>query len=64
MFYITKISKLIILLKLKDSSHKYSSETISVIFELKKVGQLHCEIANNLEIFKSSVTIILHQKAR
>ena len=50
--------------KPKGSRREYSSETISVILELKKSGQSHREIAHHLEIPKSSVTTILHREAR
>ena len=50
--------------KPKGSRREYSSETISVILELKKSGQSHCEIAHHLEIPKSSVTTILHRETR
>ena len=63
-FYITRTSKLIMPSKPKGSRREYSSETISVILELKKSGQSHCEIAHHLEIPKSSVTTILHWEAR
>ena len=63
-FYITKTSKLIMRSKLKGFRREYLSETISIILELKKSGQLYCEIAHHLEISKSSVTTILHWKAR
>ena len=43
---------------------EYSSETISVILELKMSGQLHCEIAYHLEIPKSSITSIFHRETR
>ena len=46
--------------KPKGSRHEYSSETISVILELKKSGQLYCEIAYYLEILKFSIIIILY----
>ena len=50
--------------KPKGSRREYSSETISVILELKKSGQSHREIAHHLEIPKSSVITILHREAR
>ena len=50
--------------KPKGTKREFSSETISIIFELKKLGQLHREIAHHLEIPKSSVTTILHWEAR
>ena len=50
--------------KPKGSRREYLSETISVILELKKLGQSHCEIAHHLEISKSTVTIIFYQEAR
>ena len=59
-FYITRTSKLIMPSKPKGSRREYSSETISVILELKKSGQSHCEIAHHLKISKSSVTTILY----
>ena len=51
-------------LKPKGSRRKYSSKTISIIRELKKLGQSHCEIAHQLEIPKFSITIILYREAR
>ena len=50
--------------KPKGPRHKYSSETISVIPELKKLGQLHREITHHLEIPKFSVTTILYWETR
>ena len=50
--------------KPKGSRREYSSETISAIFELKKAGQSHNEIAHHFKIPKSSVTTIIHRKAR
>ena len=63
-FYITRTLKLIIPSKPKGSRREYLSETISVILELNKSGQSHREIAHHLEILKSSVTTILHRRAR
>ena len=63
-FYITRTSKLIMPSKPKGSRREYSSETISVILELKKSGQSHCEIAYYLKILKSFVITILHWKVR
>ena len=44
--------------KPKGSRHEYSFKTILVSLELKKLGQLPCENAYHLEIFKSFVTTI------
>ena len=46
--------------KPKGSRREYSSETISIILKLKKLGQSHCEIAHHLEIPKSFVITIFH----
>ena len=50
--------------KPKGSRHEYLSETILVMLELKKSGQSYCKIAHHFEIPKSSITTILHWKAR
>lgn len=50
--------------KPKTSRHEYSSETISAIFKLKKIGQLHNEIAYHFKIPKSSITTINYHKVR
>lgn len=63
-FYITRTLKLIIFSKSKGFRCKYSSKTISVICELKKLGQSHCEIIHQLEILQSSITTIFYQKTR
>ena len=62
--YITRTLKLIMSSKPKSSRREYLSETILVIFKLKKSGQSHCKITHHLEISKSSVTTIPHWEAR
>ena len=63
-FYITRTLKLSMPSKPKGFRREYSSEIISVLFELKNSGQSHCEIAYHLEISKSSVTTILYREVR
>ncbi len=46
--------------KSKGFRHEYSFTIISVIFELKKLDQLHYKIAYHLEISKFSITTILY----
>lgn len=60
----TKISKPIMPAKPKGSRHEYLLETISILMELKNLGQSHNEITYHVKILKSFMTTILHQQAR
>lgn len=50
--------------KSKNFRYKYLSESISIIFVLKKLNLLHYEIAYYLEISKSFETIIFYWEVK
>lgn len=50
--------------KSKGYRCEYLSETISAIFELKKVNQLYSEIGHHFKISKSSMTNIIYKEPR
>lgn len=64
-FSIIKTWKLIILSKSKSSRYENLSETILVILELKKVGQLYNKITYYFKISKSFMTTtIIHKEVK